>query len=136
MSHCHENSAQRRAILPDDLVPLPELPGALCADHETLPPQTWDLAVDGEDAAGRRERRDAAVDVCSQCPIRHACLRQAQNECSPSGVWGGEVFSPKDKTAPPRGDVGGAAAAHHDEVAKGPRQCHWTALQEHNAVLV
>jgi Transcription factor WhiB len=52
---------------------------ALCRDHPTLPPSTWDDSLGTVDErhehpAQRAARVARAVAVCERCPVRMACL--------------------------------------------------------------
>lgn len=85
----------RRIPIFADLPPLPDFTGAACAEHPFLPPETWDLIVDGESVAERQGRRQLAAQVCSTCPIRDLCDSAADDEQAPSGVWAGRVFNPR-----------------------------------------
>lgn len=35
---------------------------------------------------------ECAKAVCTDCPVRHACLSAALERREPHGVWGGELF--------------------------------------------
>ena len=35
---------------------------------------------------------ELAKQLCSDCPVRHACLAGALERREPWGVWGGEIF--------------------------------------------
>jgi WhiB family redox-sensing transcriptional regulator len=35
---------------------------------------------------------ERAKELCTDCPIRRACLAEALNRAEPWGVWGGEIF--------------------------------------------
>jgi WhiB family redox-sensing transcriptional regulator len=57
---------------------------AACRDHPKLPPTEWDL-----DGSGNRGT--AALQVCTTCPVREACLEHALewNTYDQWGIWGG-----------------------------------------------
>jgi len=44
---------------------------------------------DGERGLARRRRDEAAVAVCSRCPVIESCRRHALAVREPYGVWGG-----------------------------------------------
>ncbi|MGZ8751151.1 MAG: WhiB family transcriptional regulator [Pseudonocardia sp.] len=48
---------------------------------------------DGEPAAQRRSREEAALRVCATCPVRQACLAHALVVPEVYGVWGGTTES-------------------------------------------
>jgi WhiB family redox-sensing transcriptional regulator len=35
---------------------------------------------------------ERAKELCTDCPIRRACLAEALNRAEPWGVWGGEIL--------------------------------------------
>lgn len=47
------------------------------------------FAADYEQAAAKARREDAAVQICTACPVRQACLDHALSFPEPAGVWGG-----------------------------------------------
>jgi WhiB family redox-sensing transcriptional regulator len=47
------------------------------------------FAPDGEQAAERAIREQMAKVVCTGCPVRRQCLRDAVNRKEAHGVWGG-----------------------------------------------
>lgn len=47
------------------------------------------FAADYEPAAAKMRRQDAAVQICTACPVRQACLDHALSFPEPVGVWGG-----------------------------------------------
>lgn len=54
----------------------------------------WDLEVDNETKHERVRRHAAAKSICSDCPVRNACLRWAEsNQSLIVGVWGGKVYA-------------------------------------------
>lgn len=52
----------------------------------------WDLSVEGETTAERRQRHREAIAVCRDCPLRRECAEMARAMPYAEGVWGGEVF--------------------------------------------
>lgn len=47
------------------------------------------FAADYEPLAAKLRRQDAAVQICTACPVRQACLDHALSFPEPVGVWGG-----------------------------------------------
>jgi WhiB family transcriptional regulator, redox-sensing transcriptional regulator len=35
---------------------------------------------------------ERAKELCTNCPVRRACLAEALDRAEPWGVWGGEIF--------------------------------------------
>ncbi|AYB70432.1 WhiB family transcription factor [Mycobacterium phage Moostard] len=73
-----------------ELADFPSLPGALCKGHED--PDLWHPGP----GAGGRNRRDQAIAICKQCPVKAACLEYALEWDRDhayldrvQGVWGG-----------------------------------------------
>lgn len=65
--------ATRRAVVRETRFPCQEAPDLFFAESPAL--------------LGR------AKDLCSDCPIRQACLTGALERAEPYGVWGGEILS-------------------------------------------
>ena len=78
----------------------PDLHGGLCAGYPY--PSLWDAELDGvrESAAHRARRHRQAQTICRGCPVMAACLAaRTGNPQLGGGVWGGEVFLEKERTA-------------------------------------
>ena len=87
------------ATVPSDGVALPDLLGgaqlallldAVPAGPDTLPCRSYhDPDLWFAESPAELER---AKQLCTDCPIRLACLDSALSRQEPWGVWGGEIF--------------------------------------------
>lgn len=42
--------------------------------------------------------REAAIRICSRCPVKEECLSYAESNCEEHGIWGGKDFSEHSTT--------------------------------------
>ena len=71
------------------VISLPDFDGAICATHPD--PELWFPTPKDQQVT------DIAVAICTDCPVRNACLAYALEHDIDHGIWGGQTATERQR---------------------------------------